>query len=129
MTVTNWRERELPAGPEQRRWLLSARSEWARQATALGAEWGVLAPLWVGGLLLLCLLAGHLLFTYGLALSWKTYDWAQYLILGTIFPALILLGVLLLPRQGRVISPAARAVQTVLVLLLLVGVGTLVITG
>src|SRR5215203_913999 len=117
MALISSRERELQAGPEQHGWLLSVRGEWTRIASAARAELGELAPLWVGGLMLLCLLAGHLLFHQGLGLSPKSYDWAQYLLIGTFFPALIL-GAVLLPRRWAA-SAVARAAQAVLVLVLL----------
>jgi hypothetical protein len=87
-----------------------------------------LAPLWVGGLMLLCLLVGHLLFDQWLSLSPKTYDWAQYLLLGTLFPLLIV-GAALLPRQRWAGSAAARAGQAGLILLVLTGVGLLVVSA
>jgi hypothetical protein len=46
----------------------------------------VIEPLWVAGLALLCLFIGSLL-----GLAGETFDWTEYLLLGTIFPALLIL--------------------------------------
>lgn len=89
------------------------------------AAWAAVAPLWVAGLGLYCLLVAHLLLTGPwLDTPVKRYDWAQYLVLGLGFPT-ILLTWLLLP--GAIGAPWARAVRMVLVLFCLAAAGWLIV--
>jgi hypothetical protein len=62
-----------------------------------------LEPLWVAGLALLCVLLSSLLWGTGLGLEGEGYEWAIYLTLGTIFPALLLL--LSLPKVFSQAAP------------------------
>ncbi len=69
-------------------------SAWAPRAPRLSVAarerwWLAFAPFSVPGLALLCLLIGHALFRGPLGLSGKTYDYAQYAVAGTLFPALL----------------------------------------
>ena len=83
--------------------------------------WAALEPLWVGGLAVWCLLVGHLVLTGPwLDAPAKTYDWAQYMNVGILFPSLVL-GWCLLPRVAG--ARWARAVQRVLVLVCLLAGG------
>jgi hypothetical protein len=64
--------------------LKSKYREWVKGAA------GDLEPLWVSGLALLCILAGNLFWGSALHLEGEPFEWAIYLMLGTIFPALLL---------------------------------------
>jgi hypothetical protein len=62
----------------------------ASRSTPAGAGWiatlrDAIEPLWVTGLALLCLLIGSLFNLQG-----ETFDWTEYLLLATIFPALLI---------------------------------------
>ncbi|HUQ34113.1 MAG TPA: hypothetical protein VM095_18470 [Pyrinomonadaceae bacterium] len=57
---------------------------------------GELGPLWAAGLALACLLLSCLVWGTGLRLEGEAYEWAVYLSLGTLFPALLLM--LALPK-------------------------------
>jgi hypothetical protein len=59
----------------------------------------VIEPLWVAGLAVACLFVGSL---FGLA--GETFDWTEYLLLGTLFPALLILVTL-----GRSFRPQLSA--------------------
>src|SRR5437879_2999399 len=64
-------------------------------------------PLWVSGLALLQLIfIGRLLGSRFVGLSGESYEWAQYLLYGTLFPLLVLLLSLLLRRAPRWLMPA-----------------------
>lgn len=69
----------------------------------VNAAAGDLEPLWVAGLALLCVLLGSLLWGTGLGLEGEGYEWAIYLTLGTIFPALLL--IISLPNRFSRITP------------------------
>lgn len=71
---------------------------------SLNAAAGDLEPLWVAGLALLCVLLGSVLWGSGLGLEGEGYEWAIYLTLGTIFPALLLL--ISLPKRFQEIAPS-----------------------
>ena len=76
-------------------------------------NWDDLEPLWVSGLALVCVLAGRLLFGSILSLQGEASEWALYLALGTLFPALIL--ALSLRRSARTPQrPPAQALRLVL---------------
>ncbi|MBA2732937.1 MAG: hypothetical protein H0U54_08620, partial [Acidobacteria bacterium] len=64
---------------------------------------GDLEPLWIAGLALLCVLLGSLLWGSGVGLEGEGYEWAIYLTLGTIFPALLL--IISLPKGLQQIAP------------------------
>lgn len=84
--------------------VLSAQSRW----------WRAVEPLWVTGLALLCLLLGHVLFRgAALNLQGKSYDYAQYLLAGTLFP-LALFGAPLLWRRRGFPAAGLRAAQRAL---------------
>lgn len=73
-------------------------------------------PLWVLGLALLCLFAGHVVLTGPwLGLRGKPYDWGQYLVAGVVFPALLFGAPLLWRWRGWPTAPAA-AVKPLLVI-------------
>jgi uncharacterized membrane protein (UPF0136 family) len=77
-----------------------------------------LEPLWASGLALLCILLGNLLWGRGLHLEGESFEWAIYLTLGTIFPALLLFLTLrkrFFPAQS---SPAQTSVLALGLLLL-----------
>ncbi len=69
----------------------------------LDAAAGNLEPLWIAGLALLCVYLGSLLWGTGLGLEGEGYEWAIYLTLGTIFPALLL--IISLPNRFSQIAP------------------------
>ncbi len=69
----------------------------------LDAATGDLEPLWIAGLALLCVYLGSLLWGTGLGLEGEGYEWAIYLTLGTIFPALLL--IIALPNRFSQIAP------------------------
>lgn len=73
--------------------------------------WRHFEPLWVSGLALLTLLLGHALFRGPfLQLEGKRYDYAQYLVAGTIFPVL-LFGVPLVWRWRRLPDSTLRTAR------------------
>jgi len=82
--------------------------------------WQAIEPLWVSGMALGCYLIGRFVFGTLLSLHSKTYDWALYMTLGTVFPALILL--VGWPRQSsqRAHTIARVATPTLALLFLLV---------
>src|SRR5687767_4789101 len=94
-------------------------SKWSSVVPGVSTEarerwWRSFEPFWVPGLALLCLLIGHWLFRAPfLALEGKTYDYAQYLVAGTIFPA-VLFGVPLLWRWRRLPWSSLRTARRVL---------------
>src|SRR5687768_6531632 len=59
-----------------------------------------LSPLWVGGAALLCLLLAVVLKAPLTGVLERADVWAQYLVLGTVFP-LVVAAVVLLERSGR----------------------------
>jgi hypothetical protein len=70
---------------------LSAAADAGVGPTPAGAAWinnlrEVMEPLWVAGLALLCLFIGSLF-----NLAGETFDWTEYLLLGTVFPLLLVL--------------------------------------
>jgi hypothetical protein len=76
------------------------------------AEWrGHTCFIWVGGLAFVQL---HLVDRW-LGFDGETYEWAQYLLLGTLFPAM-LLAVALASSFGPRISAGARLLQVLLAL-------------
>ncbi len=77
-----------------------------------------IAPLWVGGLVSLCLFLGNLIFRR-MNLQGERYEWALYLTLGTVFPLLVLL-ICWVDRSGYVSTSIVRAVKLGLVLSLAV---------
>jgi hypothetical protein len=64
------------------------KSKYRDWMTAAGGD---LKPLWVGGLALLCVWLGSFLWGSALHLQNEAYEWAIYLTLGTIYPALLLI--------------------------------------
>jgi len=64
-----------------------------------------LEPLWIAGLALLCVLLGSLLWGSRLGLGGEGYEWAIYLTLGIIFPALLL--IVSLPKRFSQVAPNA----------------------
>jgi hypothetical protein len=75
----------------------------------------VMEPLWVAGLALLCLFIGSLFNLEG-----ETFDWTEYLLLGTIFPVLVValsLADRLRPRLAATLSTLRFSLAAFLVLL------------
>lgn len=82
-----------------------------------------LNPLWVGGVALLCLLSGYLLTPALSVISPRAGVWAQYLALGTLFPAL-LAAIVWRYRSGRRLSghiTTALAILPIVAITLLAG--------
>jgi hypothetical protein len=79
-------------------------------------------PLWVGGLALGILFLGAL----GLPLSGEAFEWAQYLMLGTLFP---LLAIALAANRDRGPAPslAVSSVQTLAATVCVLGASTFVV--
>src|SRR3954467_3028322 len=79
--------------PQVVRALATARSPLTVPLPATDARqrwWNQFEPLWVPGLAVFCLLVGHAVFRTPLfALEGKSYDYAQYVIVGTLFPLLL----------------------------------------
>ena len=76
--------------------------------------WSQFEPFWVPGLAVFCLLVGHAVFRSPLfALEGKSYDYAQYVIAGTLYP-LLLLGVPLFWRWRRLPDASLRAARRVI---------------
>jgi hypothetical protein len=66
-------------------------------------------PLWVCGLVLLCLLLGHHIWSGILGLGGEAYDWAQYLTLGIAVPvAVVALALIPVLRQNQEIGQRLR---------------------
>jgi hypothetical protein len=85
--------------------------------TAKGAReqwWNQFEPLWVPGLAVFCLLVGHAFFRNPLfALEGKSYDYAQYVIVGTLFP-LLLFGVPWFWRRRCLADASLRTTRRVI---------------
>jgi hypothetical protein len=74
---------------------------------------GVLAPWWVGGVALLCLLLALVIRLPLTAISARAEVWVPYLVLGTLFP-LVVAVVVLRERSGRVLPVWLGIVLTAL---------------
>jgi len=82
--------------------------------------WNAIEPLWSVGLAVICLLIGHLVLTGPwLDLQGKSYDWGQYVVIGVVYPALLLGIPLLWQWRGWSTTPVV-AVKRVLAVACLV---------
>src|SRR5207244_3053127 len=63
----------------------------SRVGRPLSIAWADVEPLWVAGLLLVCILAGgFLLTTPPLGLRGESVEWGLYVLLGTLFPIFVM---------------------------------------